>query len=66
MLRNKFWIGKSKEDTFGHKKRSSAYFLSSLSATRKEAEAIAFFLAGFASYEVVQVEIREVKKQIKP
>ena len=56
----KYWVGKIYGDTLGHK-RKPEYALSSLAKTKKEADGMASFLAGFAGYEVVQVEISEIK-----
>lgn len=61
----KFYIGKVLHDTLGHKKEKPEYLLSTLSKTKREADGMASFLAGFAGYEVVQVEIVEIKRKKK-
>jgi len=61
----KFWIGKRLGDVMGHKGKSQ-YLLESIGNTEEEADGMASFLAGFSGYEVVQVELTEVKKKPKP
>lgn len=61
----KYYIGKTDADTLGHKFKNPKYINESLSIDKVMCEKIAARLSGFAGYEVVQVEIVEVKRKKK-
>lgn len=60
----KYYIGKVKADTFGHK-ADTRYLWETIHKSNSICEHLTRLLSGFAGYEIVQVEIKEVKRKKK-
>ena len=58
-----YWIGKTKDNVLGHKFGAYKYLYDTLSESQLITERSASFLMGFGSYEVVEIEIRELNRR---
>lgn len=61
----KYYIGKTFDSVLGDKRLAPRYLFETIHDSKKMCEKLTNFLAGFGAYEVVQIEIKEVKSSGK-